>query len=272
VSGRLVLSDGRPASGAAIFLGDDRSDRSTLDQGKGYYYRTYADKDGNFLLRNVREGKWTLTVWPDGGSIGDVTTVGIVDDLVTRAGMATDIGKVTWPTQDRKKIWQIGDMDRKATGFKHSGAPHEHGRAVKCPANLTYTIGTSQTSDWCFAQWSPGTWSIIFDIPEEAIANNTSGSSAVLTVSLAGYSSGVQSNISINGVSVFALTSTIRGDPSLYRSATLSGEWNYFEFLVTGGGKGQSLLKEGRNRIDFTVKKSSQWRGLMFDSILLEWV
>jgi rhamnogalacturonan endolyase len=243
-----------------------------LDQGAGYYYRTYANRNGTFSFSNVREGIWTLSVWSNGGSIGDVLTVGTVNDVVTKAGKTTALGEVVWPTQDRKRIWQIGEIDRKATGFKYSGPPHEHARAERCPGNLTYTVGTSQTSDWCFAQWSPGTWTVLFDIPEAAFTNSTSGSAAVLSISLAGYSSGIRSDVAINGVSVFAIGSgAVRGDPSLYRSGTLAGEWNYFEFLVAGGGKEQRLLKEGRNRVDFSVQKGSQWRGLMWDSILMEW-
>ena len=48
VRGRITLSDGRPASGAAVFLGDNHPTKTALDQGTTYYYTTYADKFGYF--------------------------------------------------------------------------------------------------------------------------------------------------------------------------------------------------------------------------------
>lgn len=278
MSGRLVISDGRPADGAAVFLGDkpdSEQNVTTLDQGRGYYYRTYADATGNFSIPNVRQGMYYLSAWSNGKTLGDITAIANKDVYVAE-NMDTELGDVPWQIQEHKLIWQVGSMDRKASGFAFAGPPHEHARAEKCPANITYTIGTSSTKDWCFAQWTPGTWSILFNLPAEAFKNSTTGGAAVLSVSLAGYSSGVKSEISINNISVFAMemyegASKVRSDPSLYRSATLAGEWRFFEFLVAGGTIGQSVLKEGENRIDFRVKNGSRWRGLMWDSILLEW-
>ena len=75
VSGTVTLSDGRPAAGAAVFLGENRSNKTTLDQGALYNYRTYADGTGSFRMPNVRRGTYAMQLWPNGGSIGDVTTV-----------------------------------------------------------------------------------------------------------------------------------------------------------------------------------------------------
>ncbi|KAF2429048.1 putative rhamnogalacturonase [Tothia fuscella] len=272
LSGRVVLSDGRPAAGAAIFLGDRDSKLSTLDQGKGYYYRTYATPDGKFTLENVREGNYTLSAWPNGGPIGDVTTVATKDVNVSLFDY--DIGDVKWETQNRKKIWQIGSIDRKATGFQYAGPPHEHARAEKCPKNLTFTIGTNTEKDWCFSQWSRGIWSIFFTLPPTTFVNNTSSNAAVLSISLAGYSSGIQSTVRVNGVLTVPAFggASVKGDPGLYRSATTAGEWRLFEFLVAGGGRTGSVLREGENRIDFVVVgEPKKWSGFMWDSVLLEW-
>lgn len=258
LSGQLVLSDGRAASGAAVFLGDNHPNLSSLDQGSSYYYRVYADHNGKFTIDNVRAGTYGLQAWANGNKIGDVTTTFSRNDTAVKAGKNTNLGKLKWKTQGRKQLWQIGSYDRLAYSFNESGPPHEHARVVNCPANLTYTIGKSKAKDWCFGQSALGNWTIDFNVP--SLPKNPS---AVLSVSLSGYSSGVSSYITANGVQVGNLTN-ILSDPCLYRSGTLAGEWHYFEFPVT--------LKKGANKIDFGVTKTTLWHGFMWDTVLLEWV
>jgi rhamnogalacturonan endolyase len=253
-----------------VFLGDNHPNRSTLDQGAWYYYRTYANKDGYFTIPNVREGRWNIQAWPNGGNIGNVTTVFSMDDVSTKNGTEAQLGELKWQTQGRKPIWQVGEIDRKATGFAFSGPPHEHARQTRCPANLTFEIGKSHAKDWCFSQWSAGTWSIHFDITAldmKNIPQVSSSTAAILSVSLAGYSAGVGSSVMVNNSTIGRLpASKVTGDPSLYRSGTLAGEWRLFEFPVKAGA-----FKEGWNTVEFVVTKSEAWKGYMFDSILLEW-
>lgn len=102
-----------------------------------------------------------------------------------------------------------------------------------------------------------------FKLPSPLPANT----SALLSVSLAGYSSGVSSDVLVNGAKVGSLlTANIPNDPALYRSGTTAGEWHYFEFVV-----GEGTLKLGGNEVVFQVTKESKWHGFMWDSILLEW-
>ncbi|QDS70498.1 hypothetical protein FKW77_010159 [Venturia effusa] len=269
ISGRFVLSDGRPASGAAVFLGDNHPTNSTLDQGSNYHYRTYADAEGRFSISNVREGTWNVQAWPNGGSIGDVTTVFSRNDVITKAQQNVDLGTLAWTTQARKKIWQIGGIDRKATGFAQSGPPHRHAMIDHCPANLTYTIGKSETKDWCFAQGAIGKWSVLFDA-ETAVATTTAKLPAtILSVSLAGYSSRSSTpfQISLNGVSLGQLAPPhTRSDPCVYRSGTLAGEWRYYEYRIQAG-----VVRKTGNQLDFSVvERPGKWSGVMWDSILME--
>ncbi|PBP19949.1 putative rhamnogalacturonan lyase [Diplocarpon rosae] len=303
VTGVLTLSDGRPAAGAAIFLGDNNSNLSTLGQGANNYYTAYAEPDGKFSIPNVRSGIYALSAWSNGGAIGNVSTVFLKNDIEVAASTqyetSSDLGHLTWKTQGREIIFQIGDLDRKTLGFAYGGAPRQHGlsdklpanlsysigtprthglgdqppsnltytagpprkhgHSHKLPANLTYTIGTSRVSDWGYAQSSLGSWTVAF--------TTTSSAAAVLSVSLAGYSSGVSTDIAVNGHKVGNLTSgSIPNDPALYRSGTTAGEWHFFEFAVPEG-----TLVEGRNMLVFQVTKASRWHGVMWDSILLEW-
>lgn len=262
MSGRLVLSDGRPAAHASVFLGDNHPSKTALDMGSDYYYTGETDKNGHFTFRDVRTGDYGLQAWSNGGSLADVSTTFLQNEVTVKKGKQTQLGKLKWTVSPRKKVFQVGDFDRKSLGFQYGGAPHQHALVDNCPANLTYTIGKSETADWCFGQSALGTWSIRFQADEKA-----SQSPSLLTVSLAGYSSGTTSEILLNGdqASPIGNLTTLPNDPSLYRSATTAGEWRFFEFEIEEG-----RLQPGWNSIDFHVVKSSAWHGFMWDSIILE--
>ena len=109
VYGKLVLSDGRPAVGAAVFLGDSNSALSTADQGKDYYYTAYADKNGHFTIDDVRTGTYGLYAWGNGGSLADVTTSFVQNDVVVNKRKTTHLKTLNWKvTEKSKRIFQIG--------------------------------------------------------------------------------------------------------------------------------------------------------------------
>jgi rhamnogalacturonan endolyase len=258
------LSDGRAAANAAVFLGDNNPNETALDMGRYNYYTTYTDFRGDFKFDKVRAGAYTLQAWSNGAPIGDVSTTYLQNDIQVANNKENCLNTITWATQTRIPIFKIGDMDRKSLGFQYGGAPHQHALVAKCPANLTFVPGSSAESDWCFGQSALGTWTVEFNLSISAIPKN---SSAVLSVSLAGYSSGVSSNILVNGVQVGNLTSaSIPTDPCMYRSGTTAGEWHYFEFAV-----GNGTLKAGGNQVSFQVTRTTLWHGFMWDAVMLEW-
>lgn len=266
IEGKLLLSDGRPAAGAAVFLGDNANTSvSALDQGRDYYYTTYADKEGKFRIDEIRTGTYGLQAWGNGGGIGDVTTTLIQNDIVVQKDKKTKLKTLDWKVTDKKdRIFQVGDFDRQTTGFALSGpTSYEHGRIAKCPVALTYTVGQSKASDWCFGQSALGVWSIVFRLSSTPSASK----SAKLTVSLAGFSQGSIADILVNGGKVGNISSSLANSQDTYRGATKAGEWRLLEFPVGAEG-----LKKGENRVEFNVTSSTQWRGWLWDSIILEWV
>lgn len=278
VSGQLLLSDGRPAAHAAVFLGDNHPTKTSLDMGSDYYYTAYADADGHFTFTQVRAGadvSYGLQAWSNGSSIADVTTVFRQNDITvatnTSEGETTDLGMLEWTVSNKTKLFQVGDFDRYAYGFRYGGHPYEHALVAKCPANLTYTVGTSATEEWCFGQTYQGNWTIAFEVGAEE-EDETDGAShnATLIVSIASYSKGTTASIIANDVHIVGnLTSGtpfLLNDPGLYRSATVAGEWRYLEFDFDA-----RILHKGWNNITFEVTNNKTWHGIMWDSIILEW-
>lgn len=196
-----------------------------------------------------------------------MTTRFLKNGVLVNRNTTTQLGSLEWTISNKTKLFQVGDFDRYAYGFQYGGAPYTHALVSNCPADLTYTVGSSSTEDWCFAQTYVGNWSIAFEIPGNASA---SGPEATLIVSLAGYSTGTSATIFANGETVIGnLTSGtefLLNDPSVYRSATVAGEWRYFEFAFDAG-----TLSNGLNNITFEVTRNTTWRGIMWDSIVLEW-
>jgi len=255
LKGRLVLDDGRNAAGAAVFLGDLSPTNSSISQGTTYYYTTYADDLGNFQFNNVRKGQsYSLQAWSNGAPIGNVTTAFKREPIT----VGTDLGTLVWQVQKRRSIWQIGETDRKTLGFKYGGAPHQHALVDNCPATLTYTIGTSTLSEWCFGKSASGTWTVNFSIDKIL-------TTAVLSLSLAGSSTGGPLEIYLNGHQIGSFSSQ-PNDSCLYRSATSAAEWRYTEYQIPTG-----VLVVGKNSMLFVTTNGVKWHGIMWDSINLEW-
>ena len=260
-----------------MFLGENNSNKTTLDQGALYNYATYADENGDFAFAYVRAGTYALYAWADGGSLANITTSFVQNNIIVPANQTFVVldNLTSWSIpENHSPIFQIGQLDRKTTGFALSGVPYEHGLVDEVPADLNYTVGTSKTSDWYFAQSALGTWNVEFEI----FKNNTYNRSALLSVALAGFSRGSSASIYLNrggqGTDDSSeskvgnlTTDSIPSDPSLYRSATLAGEWHLYEFPIDG-----ARLFNGWNTLSIVVERSTRWRGWLWDSLILEWV
>ncbi|TID25989.1 Rhamnogalacturonate lyase [Venturia nashicola] len=266
ITGTLTLSDGRPAAKASIFLGDTNTSIRPLIQGTNYYYTTQAATDGSFSLSNVRTGDYSLYAWSDGGSLADVYTNFTLTPIKVTPGNTLALGKLTWDLpQNLTPIFRLGSFDKKASEFANGGLPYAFNITSLSPANLNYTIGSSTPSkDWYYASSALGIWNIVFNISASDLRNHTS---AVLSISLAGYSQNTIMEISVNGFELGTAGKDILGsDPALYRSGRISGEWRFLQYVIDA-----SELVEGRNSVGFRVTRETKLRGFMWDCVLLEW-
>lgn len=252
-----------------MFLGDADTTRRPLVQGRGYYYTTRADTAGRFALSHVRVGTYGLVATADGDALGDVYTNVSYDGVVVEAGRTTQVPPQLWAVPDpTKRLFTIGDCDKKALGFRNGGPPYQHGVAEQSLANLTFTVGTSKVSDWFYAQALLGTWTVEFELePQDLAPRAASVDLAVLSLSFAGYSQSAAMDVAVNGRLLGSLSKdTLANDPSVYRSGKTSGEWRFVQYGIP-----QEALRTGVNTLTFTVTRYTQWRGFMWDCIALEW-
>ncbi|KAL6912403.1 hypothetical protein ACHAPO_010339 [Fusarium lateritium] len=265
LQGTLRLSDGRPASNAAVYLGDSNTAIRPSVQGSNYYYTTYTNDKGSFSFKDVRTGSYGLYAWSNGGKLADVYTNYTKSDIQITKDKTSNLGQLSWKVSDKtSRIWQIGAFDKTARGFKNGGLPYQHGVTEESPANLTFEVGKSKDSDWYYASSAVGTWTVEFDLSKKDIAANKT---ALLSVSFAGYSQSAALDIDVNGKVIGSLSKdTLVSDPALYRSGKISGEWRFFQYEIE-----PESLKDGLNTVGFSVTRYTKWRGFLWDSIILEW-
>lgn len=253
-----------------MFLGDTDTSSRPLIQGTNYYYTAAADDNGSFSFPDVRTGDYGLYAWSNGGDIGDVYTNVTVTPVTVTQGTTTALGEVEWalPT-GHTPIFQVGDFDKRSDGFVNSGLPYKFNVTSLSPANLTFSMGQSnESAEWYYAISALGTWTIEFNLTADDITAYGSNGSALLSLSLASYSQSLALDVDVNGNVLGSLDKDIlTNDPALYRSSRISGEWRFVQYAVD-----PAILVEGLNTVGFTVTRSTTWRGLMWDSILFEWV
>lgn len=220
----------------------------------------------------MRTGDYGLYAWSNGGDIADVYTNVTVTPVTVDYGSTTALGSIEWalPT-GHTSIFQLGDFDKRSEGFANAGLPYKFNVTSLSPADLSFTVGQSdESTDWYYAISSLGTWTILFNVTADDITTygSGSGSSALLSLSIASYSESLALDIDVNGNFLGSLDKdTIANDPALYRSGRISGEWRFMQYEVD-----PSFLSAGLNTVGFTVTRNTTWRGLMWDSIILEWV
>lgn len=202
--------------------------------------------------------------------IADVYTNVTVTPVTVTEGATTALGEIEWalPT-GHTPIFQLGEFDKTSAGFVNSGLPYKFNITSLSPADLTFTVGQSnESTDWYYAISALGTWTIEFNVTAEDLATYGGNGSALLSLSIASYSQSLALDVDVNGNVLGSLSvDVLTNDPALYRSSRVSGEWRFVQYEVD-----PSILSAGLNTVSFTVTRSTTWRGLMWDSIFLEWV
>jgi len=240
------------ASNAHIILAAPNVDWQS--QSHGYIFAVRADKDGNFVVPNVRQGCYSFYAYTD-----NVTEEFCKNDIRVLANSTTALSELNWqPKQNGTILWQIGVADRTTRGFKLSDHKRYYGVFNNVPANLTYTVGKStEADDWYYAQTKSGSWNVKFQM------NKSQGTECILTLGIAGSAKNPLLEILVNNNKVGEYY--FGNDHTVYRSSILGGYYQQQEVRFPADS-----LHIGVNIISFHLPTVKNGGGIMYDVIKLE--
>lgn len=271
VTGRVKLTDGRPAANFHVVLSTQDSDSVFPIAEPTYFVKT--DAEGRFSLPGIppawkpgstEPGSYVLYIQPADGSVtGLYRQPGVVV-----SGRTQDLGEIAWtPGTHGTFLWQLGRSDRTAGEFALAtkspvnGKPRGYEKPGTIPGDLTFTIGESwEPTDWYYAQTNRGTWTVRFTL-DRAFAGT-----AYLTVATAMQQGGAPT-VAVNGNSS-AITGALpnNNDSTIARQADRSG---YPRTAVLSFPA--NLLVAGQNNITFAHgSPTPAGKGPGWDTLVLE--
>ncbi|KZV49773.1 putative rhamnogalacturonate lyase B-like [Dorcoceras hygrometricum] len=173
VSGQLLVHDSYinkqpvPAASAYIGLAPTEGPGSWQTESKGYQFWTQTDDSGNFLIKNVIPGTYSLFAWVR-GTVGDYKHA---TDIIVASGSNIELHDAVFNApRFGPTLWEIGIPDRTAAEFfipdpvykihqyqNYTERFRQYGLwaryAESYPeSDLLYTVGESDyKTDWFFA-------------------------------------------------------------------------------------------------------------------------
>jgi rhamnogalacturonan endolyase len=280
-TGRFVITDPlKPsvsATGAWIGLAAPETVAGNWQQqSKGYQYWSRVDAAGDFTIRGVRPGSYTLYAF-NNGVVGEYSKT----DVVITAGGITNLNTLTWTIvhPGASIAWEIGTPDRTAAEFRHG---NEYFKPflwdvfpAQLPNPLVYTIGTSNpATDWNYAHTAYpttdasgvttlGEWKWRVDFPLAAVP---SAGEATLTVAVAS-ANYARHFLFINDetTAISRLSPRYSGGNAVFRQG-IHAKYSVVDIKIP-----VSKLRVGANSITFSASSvDSIGYHLMYDYIRLE--
>lgn len=253
VKGKINLPFGLSPENLQVVLA--KPGEEIYNQGKDYIFWSKTDANGAFSIRSVREGNYTLYAFSTGGEITDKFAL----DGISVSGSELNLGDINWvPVKYKHLLWQIGENNRKTTGFRMANLPRKYGLYETPSANLTYNVGRSDPErNWYYAQTKKGSWKINFEL------DSTYTGMATLTASIAGATSNPTIYSVINNRK--GIKWNFGNDAAIYRSAVLGGRHQVVTFAFDA-----SFLKQGINTLELQLQDVGSRGGVLYDYIKLE--
>ncbi len=254
VRGRVNVCGSAQPGSIQVVLAQPGGD--IICQGKDYIFWAESDAEGNFEIRNVRPGEYSLYTYALDGPITDEMEYA---DVTVTAG-DVDLGVIDWtPVTHGNIVWTIGSNNRRADTWNLSRHPRAYGLWTDVPASLSFTPGVSvEDNDLYYAQCKNGTWSINYNLDE------VPADGLFLTASVSSATNRPTVKVKSNGTQV-ATWSFPYNDAAIYRSATQAGR----HYVMTAEIPASALV-QGSNKVDFSMSGISKNGGIMYDVIKLE--
>jgi rhamnogalacturonan endolyase len=268
VRGQLHIGDPQDAmtSPANAWVGLAAPEPDWQKQSNGYQFWVHADKDGSFVIPNVRAGDYTLYAFTDG-----VMDEFRHDGVKVEKGGAVNLGTLDWkPVRHGKQLWQIGKPDRTAKEFRHGDDYRQWGLWLKYPEEfpngVNFEIGKSgECTDWNYAQvnvqkdgqWIGTKWNILFDM-----AQPPKSGTATLRIAFAS-THNAKLTVFVNDQPVGGFRTA--ADNAMIR-AGIHGQYSEEDFCFDA-----ALLKPGRNTISLEQSAAGNvQKSVMYDCVRLE--
>lgn len=257
VSGTISLNSAFHTTKMRVVL--SKPGTNPMSQGAGYQYWTETDASGNFSISNVRPGNYAVMAY---ALNGEATGWYESHDYNIEAG-SNQLGTLVWdaPRYEGGTIFCLGTADHSTAGFCMSDRARQYGLWNEVPAELGFTIGSSNpATDWYYAQTQEGTWTINFN------CDRTYTEPLHLTIATAGAArDNIKVEVKFNDNQ--ALQSiAYKNDAGVYRSALLGGKDSTVVIEVPA-----SHLRQGMNNLKLKLwNKGTGLGGVMYDLIKLE--
>jgi rhamnogalacturonan endolyase len=256
---------------------------------KFYQFWRRADAEGDFVIRNIRPGNYTLHAFGD-GVMGEFSQT----NVMVSAGENKLLGDLVWqPPRFGRTLWEIGIPDRTAREFRHGdhfwqwGLYYDYPKEF--PHDVNFIIGQSDwRRDWNYAQppritganhpvisedeeggnvsaapatrnrgIEDSTWKIRF------VFTNATAGQATLRLAFAGARDGSVVAADVNGHDI-GDTGRLPATGVMHRDG-IRGYW--FERDLKFDAK---LLVAGTNTIALTSFADNWTQGVLYDCVRLE--
>lgn len=259
---------------------------------KFYQFWTRADASGNFQIRNIRPGSYTLHAFGD-GVMGEFS----LTNVPVAAGENKSLGGLVWqPPRFGRTLWEIGVPDRTAREFRHGDHFWQWGLYYlypqEFPHDVNFIIGQSDwRTDWNYAQppritgksqpavsedeetpgedhaasapshstggLEPTTWKIQFN------QTNALSGKAFLRLAFAGARDGSRLEIGLNGRDIGG-TGPLPPTGVMHRDG-IRGYWFTRDISFPA-----DWLKQGTNILTLTAPAQNWTQGILYDYLRLE--
>ncbi|KAL8047044.1 hypothetical protein ABFX02_08G212900 [Erythranthe guttata] len=293
LSGQLLVRDwfvnkqAVPGASAYVGLAPPGEVGSWQYENKGYQFWNKTDENGNFSIKNVIPGNYSLFAWVP-GFIGDYKHV---SDITITPGSNIQATNIVFDApRNGPTLWEIGIPDRSAAEFFIPNPDptikvHQYAKPVEKfrqyglwagyeemypRKDLVFTIGSSNYSkDWFFSQVTRNvggeyvgtTWQILFDLKNVEKEGNYT---LQLALASAHYAE-LQVRFNDRNSPPEFTTGTIGMDNALARHG-IRGVYHYYGIPIPG-----SRLFVGRNTLFLTQARNlTKFREIMYDYIRLE--
>ena len=260
--GRFNLIGDAPVDSALVILSPTEPSWQTADaawqyQPYGYIFWSEADNNGQFEIRNIVPGNYSLYAYSQKGKLIE----SFKQENISITNGDNDLGVIDWHANDRNSVLaKIGQANLKSSEFALAQQGRAYGMWFLTPETVSFNYpADNDKTDWYYCQQENTEWDIRFNLDDINLLSNPR-----LRVTLAGADVGPHLDIKINNKLIGTIHTS--SDSGVRRSSVSGGKYSAYAFEFS-----KSLLLSGENKLTFNCYGSpGDYKALMYDAILLE--